>query len=141
MWPASFEGRLRSWTALRSQVVNFTQESALRTINSWWFATPWRPYYLHWDDLSTWPDPWQLLNENIYCDIARGLGILYTIALADHPEIQDASLILTQDNGTLVQVSAEKYILNWEPDTIVNTSLSFQTTRSITQHQIKQKYN
>ena len=141
MWPASFEGRLRSWTALRSQVVNFTQEPALRTINSWWFATPWRPYYLHWDDLSTWPDPWQLLNENIYCDIARGLGILYTIALADHPEIQDASLILTQDNGTLVQVSAEKYILNWEPDTIVNTSLSFQNIRSITQHQIKQKYN
>ena len=141
MWPASFEGRLRSWTALRSQVVNLTPESALRTINAWWFATPWRPYYLHWDDLSTWPDPWQLLNENIYCDIARGLGILYTIALADHPEIQDASLILTQDNGTLVQVSAEKYILNWEPDTIVNTSLSFQNIRSITQHQIKQKYN
>ena len=141
MWPASFEGRLRSWNSLRTQVQGLTPESALLAINRWWFATPWRPYYLHWDDQPTWPDPWQLLNENIYCDVARGLGILYTIALADHPEIQDASLILTQDNGTLVQVGAGKYILNWEANSIVNTSLSFQNTRSIAQHQIKQKYN
>ena len=141
MWPASFEGRLRSWNSLRTQVQGLSPESALMVINRWWFATPWRPYYLHWDDQPTWPDPWQLLNENIYCDVARGLGILYTIALADHPEIQDASLILTQDNGTLVQVGAGKYILNWEANSIVNTSLSFQNTRSITQHQIKQKYN
>ena len=141
MWPASFEGRLRSWTALRSQIRYLHPQTALVAINSWWFAAPWRPYYLHWDDQITWPDPWQLLNENIYCDVARGLGILYTIALADHPDIQDAQLVLTQDNGTLVQVGRRKYILNWEPDTIVNTSLSFQNTRSITQHQIKQKYN
>ena len=141
MWPASFEGRLRSWTALRSQIQDLNPQAALLATNSWWFAAPWRPYYLHWDDQSTWPDPWQLLNENIYCDVARGLGILYTIALADHPDIQDAQLVLTQDNGTLVQVGERKYILNWEPDSIVNTSLSFQIVRSITQHQIKQKYN
>ena len=141
MWPASFEGRLRSWTALRSQIQGLNPRAALLATNSWWYAVPWRPYYLHWDDQSTWPDPWQLLNENIYCDVARGLGILYTIALADHPDIQDAQLVLTQDNGTLVQVGERKYILNWEPDSIVNTSLSFQIVRSITQHQIKQKYN
>ena len=141
MWQKTFTARLEAWTALRDQCRTLDPELALKNINSWWFQCPWRAYHLHWDDLPTWPDPWQLLNENIYCDVARGLGILYTIALADHPSIQDASLILTQDNGTLVQVSAEKYILNWEPDTIVNTSLSFQMTRSITQHQIKQKYN
>jgi hypothetical protein len=141
MWPVSFEGRLRSWTALRTQIQSLNSNAALLAINSWWYAAPWRPYYLHWDDRPTWPDPWQLLNENIYCDVARGLGILYTIALADHPDIQDAQLVLTQDNGTLVQVGAGKYILNWEPDSIVNTSLSFQIARSIAQHQIKQKYN
>jgi hypothetical protein len=106
-------------------------ESALLKINQWWFVSPWKPYYLHWDDQSSWPDPWQLLSDNVYCDLARALGILYTITLLDRKDMAPTTLFLTEEGSNLVQVAKEKYILNWNPDSIVNT---FQEVK------IKKKY-
>ena len=121
IWPVTFAARLESWNLLRNQTQNLSTQSALEEINSWWFRTPWRPYYLHWDDQSDWPDPWQLLSDDVYCDLARGLGIVYTISLLDRADMADAELVLTEDGSNLVQVAKEKYILNWNPDNVVNT--------------------
>jgi hypothetical protein len=141
MWPREFERRLEAWNNLRSQVQNIPIESALAEINAWWFDSPWVPYYLHWDDQPRWPDPWQLLSENIYCDVARGLGILYTITLLDRADTADAALVLTADDHNLVQVAKEKYILNWERHSIVNTNQDISIKRRFTQHQAFQHYN
>ena len=141
MWPRTFEQRLDSWVQLRQQVATVDVETALQHINTWWFQTPWVPYHLHWDDQATWPDPWQLLSDNIYCDIARGLGIMYTISILDRPDIQDAELIeVGSDN--LVQVSGGKYILNWDKDEIVNINSKLKPKRSkcqLTQQIIKKQ--
>ena len=139
MWPKTFEERLASWTQLRQQAALTDPESALYAINLWWFQTPWRAYHLHWDDRADWPDPWQLLSDDIYCPLARGLGILYTIALLDRPDLQDAALVeVGSDN--LVLINKEKYILNWDSDTIVNNSPGELNPRhSLTQKQIKQQ--
>jgi hypothetical protein len=131
MWPLTFASRLERWNLLRDQCQHVPVESALLEINRWWFGSPWRPYYLHWDDQATWPDPWQLLSDDIYCEVARGLGILYTITLLNHADIASADLVLTESGHNLVVVNKTKYILNWERDTIVNT---FQEVK------IKQQY-
>jgi hypothetical protein len=136
IWPATFSARLDSWNLLREQCKNLSPKLALTEINQWWFRAPWRPYYLHWDDQAIWPDPWQLLSDDIYCELARGLGILYTITLLDRAELAPADLILTQDDVNLVRVGKEKYILNWEADTVVNTNLEFTIQRQYQQQQI-----
>lgn len=137
MWPKTFGERLASWSELRHQCETGDVESAITAINSWWFDTPWTPYHLHWDDRANWPDPWQLLDDNLYCGLARGLGILYTIAIVDRPDLQDAVLVEAESDN-LVLVSQEKYILNWDRDTVVNINLSLKKTRhQITQNQIK----
>ena len=136
IWPATFAARLESWNLLRDQCSNLPVESALQNINSWWFGAPWRPYYLHWDDQATWPDPWQLLSDDIYCELARGLGILYTITLLDRADLAPAELILTQDDVNLVRVAKEKYILNWATDTVVNTIQAVTIKRQYQQEQI-----
>ncbi len=139
MWPKTFAERLESWTQLRQQASITDAETALHTINAWWFQTPWRAYHLHWDDRAEWPDPWQLLSDNLYCPLARGLGILYTITLLDRPDLQDAVLV-EAGSDNLVLINREKYILNWDQDTIVNTSPRVLNSRhSITQEQIKQQ--
>jgi hypothetical protein len=109
---------------------------ALDTINRWWFRAPWRPYYLHWDDQNTWPDPWQLLSDDVYCEVARGLGILYTITLLERADMAPTTLILTETGHNLVQVAKEKYILNWRPDSIVNTIQEIKIKQQYQQHQI-----
>jgi hypothetical protein len=92
---------------------------ALLEIHCWWSQTPWRPFYLHWDDRLNWPDPWQLLADNIYCDLARALGMLYTVLMLDRQDCSDAVLAQTEQ-GNLVLVQQGKYIMNWIPDKIVN---------------------
>ena len=136
IWPDSFAARLASWNQLRNQCQNLSAQSALEHINRWWFRAPWRPYYLHWDDQATWPDPWQLLSDDIYCELARGLGILYTITLLDRADLAPAELVLTQDDVNLVQVAKEKYILNWSADTVVNTIQAVTIKRQYQQQQI-----
>jgi hypothetical protein len=141
MWAKTFAGRLESWYSMRQQCRDLSAESALELVNAWWFTTPWQPYYLDWLDLETWPDPWQLLSDNVYCDLARALGILYTISLLDREDLTDATLVLLQDGHNLVMVDKSKYILNWNPDTVVNTSQTIEIHRQLSQSQIKQQYN
>ena len=139
MWSHTFPERLTAWADLRAQSASLPLETALEAINTWWFQTPWRPYHLHWDDQDTWPDPWQLLDDNIYCGLARGLGIMYTIAMIDREDIQHAELV-EADGDNLVLINQSKYILNWDASSIVNTSP--QTTLSrhrVSQDKIKQQ--
>ena len=136
MWPQTFGARLESWNLLRDRCQNLSPKHALENINAWWFGVPWRPYYLHWDDQAAWPDPWQLLSDNVYCEVARGLGILYTITLLDREDLVPARLILTESGHNLVQVAKEKYILNWESNSVVNTIQAVKIKRHYQQHQI-----
>lgn len=136
MWPSSFAQRLESWAALRNQCQDLPIESALIAINTWWFRTPWTPYYLHWDDQPSWPDPWQLLADNVFCNVARGLGILYTISMLERADLQD-SVLVEDDSNNIVLVQGEKYILNWDAAAIVNINLGpIKTRRSVSQQQI-----
>jgi hypothetical protein len=139
MWPRDFSKRLESWAQLRQQCQTLALEPALIKINNWWFQTPWTAYHLHWDDQADWPDPWQLLSDDQYCPVARGLGIMYTIAMLDREDMQDSRMIEYQSDN-LVLVSQEKYILNWDPDQVVNISLGkSKPRRQVSQEQVKQK--
>jgi hypothetical protein len=138
MWPTTFEARLQHWQVLRQSVVRLPKTECLEQINHWWFQSPWCGYYLHWDDRAMWPDPWQLLEDNIFCSLARGLGILYTLSLLDREDIQHSELVETE-NDNLVLIDSEKYVLNWDRDTIVNISLgATNPRRRVQQHSLKQ---
>jgi hypothetical protein len=137
MWCSTFEQRLTAWNALRDRVRTLPKLDALEEINTWWQQTPWRAYHLHWDDQADWPDPWQLLSDNIYCDLARGLGILYTITVLDRDDLQDAVMI-ESDQGNLVLVENGKYILNWDQSLRLNINLQ-QNKHHITQSDVKQQ--
>jgi len=137
MWPNSFEERLASWTALRDNEA-LPVEQYLLAVNQWWHSTPWSPYYLHWDDRAEWPSPWELLADNVFCPVSRGLGILYTIALS--PRTLQAELIEV-DNDNLVLVAGGKYTLNYQADEIVNIKLpQVVSNHSISIEEIKQKF-
>lgn len=121
MWADTFHERLRSWCNLRQQVSGMPLHQCLDTVNQWWMQAPWSSYYLHWDDQAEWPDPWQLLDDNIFCSLARGLGIMYTISLLQRSDLCHTELVETKKDN-LVVVDDGIYVLNWDRDTIVNIS-------------------
>ena len=140
VWPVTFEFRLDSWTQLRTRANSLPVDQALDAINSWWFSSPWTGYHLHWDDREDWPDPWQLLDDNMFCEVARGLGILYTITLLDRVDIDSAELVLTKTGHNLVLVDKSKYILNWDKTTVVNINPAVKIIKKLTQLQVNEKY-
>lgn len=138
MWATTFESRLLCWADLRTSCADMDRFQCLQHINTWWHETPWTSYYLHWDDQTHWPDPWQLLEDNIYCNVARALGMLYTITMLDRTDMQDA-IMVDNGNDNLVLVEDGKYILNWSRDCIVNISPGHDFGHIFTQDQAKQK--
>ena len=140
MWHTDFADRLQVWHELRTSCSELPLEDALARINEFWHHTPWQAHYLHWDDIEIWPDPWQLLNDNTFCELARGLGILYTLSLIDHKDLMSAELVLTEDDYNLVFVNKEIYILNWDLEVIVNTPQKYKIKRRLNLKQLKQQY-
>jgi len=140
MWYNDFSDRLGHWDQLRREAQDLPLEPALILINQWWSNTPWTPYYLHWDDQPVWPDPWQLLSDNTYCELARALGIMYTISLLDRADMASAELVLTKNYANLVLLQKKKYILNWDPTSIVNTGQEVEIQAQIPLAQIAKQY-
>lgn len=143
MWFNQYEDRLSSWIRLRQDNQANVLEEALLNINNWWQETPWTPYYLHWDDMPNWPDPWDLLADNRFCSLAKALGIVYTIHMINRPDITCVELAANADSAdNLVLINKGKYILNWETGQLLNiTSPVVNIKRSIDSSVVTKKIN
>lgn len=141
LFQTSYDNRLQGWYDLRTQVKELTLQSQCIEIDKWWQKAPLVGHHLHTLDTDNWPDPWELLAENTYCDVARALGMCYTLLLLG---ISDIELVEARnDQGedvVLVLVDRAKYILNYWPDTVLSNNLSnFKIVRTIDIDNIKRK--
>jgi hypothetical protein len=119
MWSVAYADRLQAWNLLRDQCRDLPVGQCLLAINDWWFDAPVTPRTIIWEYHQEWPDPWQLLAQDRCCDLARGLGMLYTVCMTEHPAVADVALAQT-DHDNLVLVDQGKYILNWLPGQLLN---------------------
>lgn len=126
MWNSDPDTRLREWKAFRDRIGDLSIDAACtETVHLWAYA-PFVSRYLDPDNKIgvAWPDPWTLLYENYYCDLAKSLGMLYTLYLSRHkPNDIELAIYFDRKNNeqyNLVRLSSGKYILNYEFDTVVN---------------------
>jgi hypothetical protein len=117
--------RLEFWKKFRSDLNSADLESALNLVNDFWAKCPFLPYYLDPQQPQNWPDPWQLIQENYYCDLAKCLGIIYTLHLTNHGHTLDPELRIYNDNKTrhqyhIAYLCQGKYVLNLLDNQIVN---------------------
>ena len=129
-----FYSRLRAWTTLRETLKDTDSKTQCIEIDKFWQQSPISNHYLHPADIKSWPDPWQLLDDNIYCPYSRALGMIYTLAMLG---ISDIDLVDGTDHNSidvvLVLVDNAKYVMNYWPNTVVNNKLGDFT--------ITKKYN
>jgi hypothetical protein len=116
--------RLRSWSTLREKLNNVRGLERYIAVDNFWQQTPITTHYLHPRDMENWPDPWQLLDDNLYCPYARAYGMVATLYLLgeENIDIVDAT-DHTSTDVALVLVGTAKYILNYWPGTVVNNKL------------------
>ena len=120
MWKTTYQARLADWVRLRQTATPLTQVEQLILINDWWFNAPIVNHLIHWENPKAWPTPWELLNNNGYCELARALGIVYTIMIIENRKYTDLKITQTKEDN-LVLVDGGKYILNWAPGEMLNT--------------------
>ena len=120
----NYETRLKNWYDLRQQLEDTEDATKCVEIDKWWQSAPIVTHHLHPQDIDNWPDPWELLSENTYCEVARALGMCYTLLLIG---ITDIELVLarndTAEDVVLVLVDNAKYIMNYWPDTVISNKL------------------
>jgi hypothetical protein len=105
MFDKKYEDRLAIWRKLRdgletsSDPIQDTIEFYSQAPTSLISADPYTP--------STWPDPWELLQENNYCPFVKILAICYTLQLTDVLSKASYEIHITRDNEN----SATYYLL------------------------------
>jgi hypothetical protein len=127
MWNLKPEERLHEWRCFRTKLGDLSVDLALKETCHLWSYAPYVTHYLLPDLKDEWPDPWTLVHENMYCDLAKALGMLYTVYLSPHynhgitnPEIRIYKDIENHDVYNVVWTNRGKYILNLMFDTVVN---------------------
>ena len=120
MWPQTFEERLRQWHDLRERVLEFPLEKQLHEINSWWSHAPRVNPFIHWHDKNNWLDPWELLAENGYCELASALGLAYTILLVNsNADVVIAQAVDSSGNDSTILI-VNDWILNWDISSVIS---------------------
>jgi hypothetical protein len=105
MFDKSYLERLKTWRTFRTSLedsltpyedtIEFWNNAPLSSIEA-------DPY-----DSSTWPTPWQMIDENRYCDFTKILAIYYTLELTDRFSTSHFEIHITLDE----KKSAIKYLL------------------------------
>jgi hypothetical protein len=136
MFKLNTRERLSLWKSFRNDIGRLSIEEALNKTLSFWQSCPFVPYYLNYHDSSNWPDPWQLIEENCYCDIAKVLGIVYTLHLSDHgsnlnPEIRVYYDANSSHQYHIAYLCHGKYVLNLIDGQVVNKEHINQSFRLI----------
>jgi hypothetical protein len=119
-----FYTRLKAWHQLKEDLKELDIETISIEVDRFWQKTPMSTNYLHPADIESWPNPWELLNDNRYCLYGRALGMVYTLMLLGIKDIDIVETICdTQETVILVLVDNAKYVLNGCPDSVLNTTL------------------
>lgn len=96
MFDKKYEDRLRKWKRFRDSlefsndpiqnVLDFYKDVAKVRINVDPYAE------------ETWPNPWELLKEDVYCEFSKLLGICYTLQLTDRFSQSHFEIHIRQDS-------------------------------------------
>jgi hypothetical protein len=124
LFQSSYDTIFKNWYRLRMSLETADTKTRCIEVDKWWQTAPLVNHYLHSDFVNDWPNPWELISENHYCHIARGLGMFQTLYLLG---IKDIAFVeaknYNNEDVALVLVENAKYILNYWPNTVVNNCL------------------
>jgi hypothetical protein len=114
--------RLTEWKEFRNKLE--LSNSPLEDVAEFWGNAPFINPYLNPTNPTEWPDPWHLILDNRYDDLAITLGMLYTIKLTQRfidtkCEIHMSMCPQKKQRQYMLVVGNDR-VLNLEYGTVVN---------------------
>tara|TARA_B100002019_G_C21179855_1_gene553088 strand:- start:21 stop:443 length:423 start_codon:yes stop_codon:yes gene_type:complete len=81
MFDREYYTRLKIWRDFRNSIEK--SETPFEDVLEFWRTTPLGRLAADPYDSKTWPDPWELIANNDYCEFLQILGICYTLQLTE----------------------------------------------------------
>jgi len=114
MFAKSYEERLQSWAKFRDSLED--SSDPLSKVIQFYAQAP--SVSIHTDpfDQDAWPDPWELILENRYCDFTRVLGYGYSLQLTERFKGATIEIHICTDNvlGYMYLLFVDDFVLGYE---------------------------
>lgn len=107
--------RLTAWRDFRNKLE--TSNTPLEDVAEFWSQAPFVGPYLNPNEPESWPDPWHLVLDSHWDDLAIVLGMLYTIKLTDRfkdTQLDIRSFTAKDGRPQYLLVVNNKHVLNLE---------------------------
>lgn len=134
MFEKSYEDRLVLWKEFRESLE--TTKNPFQDVIDFYNQSP--KVSIHTDpyDRSCWPTPWELLEENQYCDFCRVLGMAYSLQLTDRfkESCFEIHIVIDNENSdTYYCLSIDDIVIGYTHDTYTSkknlpANLQYQNT-------------
>lgn len=96
MFDMKIEDRLRAWCDFRNNLE--TEDNPFRSTVEFYNKAPLTNFRIDPYTPENYPNPWELLEENVYDEFGYILGIGYTLRLTDRFSKEPMKITITQDN-------------------------------------------
>lgn len=122
MFKKSIQDRLSAWLELRKRVDE--SDDSLDLIVDFWSQAPFTPYNknINQYDQQSWPNPWQILVDNIYDDFTVALMMAYSVKYTEKykdTEVKIDTLINNHKNQIYNLVVVDNYhVLNYQTNSV-----------------------
>ena len=121
-WFTDKQERLLVWREWRNELKELPLDDVYQEVATWWKFVPlvtktfdpWRS--------DTWPDPWTLVGTGSFCPNAQGLGIFYSLVLA---ELKcELILAMVEQQPKLMVLLPNNQVLNYYDGETVDADLA-----------------
>lgn len=111
-WKTKYEDRLAAWRDFRI-TLEASNDPIQEAIN-YYSKIPLVKFQCDPYDRTTWPSPWETIQENTYCEFVKILGMCYTLQLTDRLKHETFEIHITHE-----QESSEIHYLLFIGDRVV----------------------
>ena len=113
--------RLTEWREFRNKLE--TSNNPFQEVASFWSRAPFVSPYLNPNNPSDWPDPWHLILDDRYDELAIALGMLYTIKLTQrfmNTKCEIHTSLLPEEQTPRYLLIVDDKVLNLEYNSVVD---------------------
>lgn len=121
MFNKSYEERLSIWSSFRDSLEE--AEDPFRQVIDFYKQAPHVSIHTDPYNRDMWPTPWELLEENQYCEFCRVLAYCYSLQLTDRFKRSVFEIhIITTGLETYYLLCVDDWILGYDEDNVIKRS-------------------
>lgn len=114
--------KLKSWREFRLSLE--TSATPFQDVALLWSKAPFVNRYLNPHNPNSWPDPWKLIMDGKFDDLAICLGMCYTLQLTERFKSDkfEIHMSILPECSQYMLVVNDREVLNLEPRTVLSTT-------------------